>query len=133
MLGSVEGAGDGVGDVGERDAAVGVVGCAGVPGEFAVVGDVEGASVGLAGIGGGEKEAGVAAGVGDGGGEAVAIQGVADDLDEGVGRDAAGTRYLRPVELVNQSAGDRTRARSAIVLCVCCFWAGFLGALRLGD
>jgi hypothetical protein len=98
VLGSVEGAGDGVGDVGEWDAAVGVVGCAGVPGEFAVVGDVEGAPVGLVRVGDGQVgdgtervvdlEVGVAVPAGDG--ESVAgRQEQFDDLGKGLVGEAA--------------------------------------------
>ena len=60
-----------------------MVWCASPPGQFAVVGDLDGAPVGPFRVGDGEDGAGVGTGLGDGGGESVAEQGETDDLDEG--------------------------------------------------
>lgn len=82
MLGSGEGSGDGGGYVGQGEAAVAVVRCAGLPGQFAVVGESDDATAGQSWVCGDQDGAGAAANVGEDGVETVAVQGVAGDVLE---------------------------------------------------
>jgi GntR family transcriptional regulator len=106
VLGSCEGAGDGGSDVRQGDAAVGVVGCASGPFEFAVVADGDGAPVGLVGVGGGENGSGIGAGLGDAGRESVPVQGEANNLGEREAVVAAHDRFKSGVVRVEDLDSD---------------------------